>query len=73
MRRTKNSTFEIFGIWSSVHNPHVNYGEFAAIGSHNPVEIDVIKRRTGLGRLNEIAIRQMQVLTYTAAIKQLKG
>jgi hypothetical protein len=75
--RNRN-TIEFLGIWETLNNP-----------GFNPIEFDGIKKTAGLNsfilihmelpqserliRLNQIAIRQMQVLTDAPALKQLKG
>jgi hypothetical protein len=72
------NTIEFLGIWESLNNP-----------GFKPVEFDGFRRQAGLNsfalihmglpqserlmRLNQIAIRQMQVLTDAPALKQLKG
>ena len=74
MSKTRKSTIEILGTWKSVSNPNFSYGEFATIKSFKPLEFDGFKKQANIKRLNEIAIRQMQVLTLTTApaLKQIK-
>ncbi|SEM01491.1 KilA-N domain-containing protein [Syntrophus gentianae] len=66
--RNRN-TVEFLSIWEKLNNPDFNSVEFDGIkmlaGLNSP-QSDRLKR------LNEIAIRQMQILTATPALKQIK-
>ena len=44
MNRTRKTITEVLGIWVCVQSPRVNYGEFAAIKSHKPLEFEGVKQ-----------------------------
>lgn len=72
--RNRN-TVEFLGIWETVHNPDFNCGEFATIRSQAGLNAELINMSLPQGerlkRLNQIAIRQMQVLTASALPRRL--
>lgn len=65
--RNRN-TVEFLGIWERMHNPDFKGGEF-----------ETFKKEAGLlqgerlTRLNQIAIRQIQLLTAQGSFKSLSG
>lgn len=54
--RNRN-TVEFLGIWEQIHNPHFNYGEFAAIRSQAGLNSYKISVKEWVERTNAIGIR----------------
>ncbi len=68
--RNRN-TIEFLGVWERLNNADFRPLEFE--GMNAELIHMALPQGERLKRLNEIAIRQMQVLTGAMAIKQLKG
>jgi len=78
------NSLELLGIWEQLNNLCFNPIEFDGIKKQSGLNSFILtakqwaEKTVGLSqgdrlkRLNEIAIRQMQVLTSVSAIKQLK-
>ena len=69
--RNRN-TVEFLGIWETVHNPGFNYGEFAVIKSQAGLNSYKLSVKEWVERTNAIAIRRMQTLTASGALRQLE-